>query len=70
MKITGVEVVVEEVTMERLDQVYHYQELHQIILQLKILELLLDKTKKDFKIGKLGKEKENFQTYLKELLIR
>ena len=42
----------------------------QIILQLKILELLLDKIKKDFKIGKLEKEKENFQTYQKELLIR
>ena len=31
---------------------------------------MLDKTKKDFKIDKLKKEKENFQTYLKELLIR
>ena len=38
----------------------------QPILQLKILELLLDKMKKDFKIGKLEKEKEKFQTYLKE----
>ena len=38
----------------------------QPMLQLKILELLLDKMKKDFKIGKLEKEKEKFQTYLKE----
>ena len=33
----------------------------QIILQLKILGLLLDEIKKDLKIGKLEKEKENFQ---------
>ena len=38
----------------------------QPILQLKILELLLDKMKNDFKIGKLEKEKEKFQGYLKE----
>ena len=42
----------------------------QAILQLKVLELLLDKIKKDFKIGKLEKEKEKFSTYLKEFLIR
>ena len=35
-----------------------------------LLELLLDKIKKDFKIGTLEKEKVNFQTYQKELLIR
>ena len=40
------------------------------MIQLKILELLIDKIKNDFKIDKLEKEKENFQTYQKELLIR
>ena len=42
----------------------------QAILQLKVLELLLDKIKKDFKIGKLEKEKNKFQTCVKEQLIR
>ena len=42
----------------------------QIILENKILELLLEKIKKGFKIGELKKEKKNFQTFQKELLIR
>ena len=42
----------------------------QIILENKILELLLEKIKKDLKIGELKKEKKNFQTFQKELLIR
>ena len=40
----------------------------QIILENKILELLLEKIKKDFKIGELNKEKENFQTFLKGII--
>ena len=35
----------------------------QIILENKILELLLKKNKKDFKLCELKKEKNNFQTF-------
>ena len=40
----------------------------QAILQFKIVELLLNKMKRDFKRDKLEKEKEKFQTYLKGIV--